>query len=53
MARENVTRGELDARAKANDYKRGVYQEDSRRDSNKHIDKVKQDRDAALDRNIL
>jgi hypothetical protein len=45
---------ELSALAKANGYQMGAYQEeDSRRDRNKHIDKVKKDQDAALDRYVL
>jgi hypothetical protein len=54
MARKKVTRNELNALAKANGYQRDTHQEeDSRRDRNKHIDKVKQDKDAALDRYVL
>jgi hypothetical protein len=53
MARKKVTKDELGARAKASGYKRGVYQEeDSHRDSDKYIDKIKQDEDASLDGNV-
>jgi hypothetical protein len=50
MARKKITADELNARAKANSYQRGIHdEEDSRRDYNWHVDKVKQDQDAVLD----
>ena len=51
MARKKITGDELNARAKANGYQRGAHRDkDSLRDRNKHVDKVKKDQDAALDR---
>jgi hypothetical protein len=48
------TADELNARAKANGYKRGVHrEEDSRRDRNKYTDDTIKDQDGALDRCIL
>ena len=46
---------ELNARAKANGYKRGGAhrEEDSRRDCNKHKDDTIKDQDKALDRYVL
>jgi hypothetical protein len=45
---------ELNARAKANSYKRGAHrEEDSRRDRNKHKDNTTKDQDGALDRYVL
>ena len=42
--RKQTTRGELNARAKANGYKRGAHrEEDSRRDCNKHKDDIIKD----------
>jgi hypothetical protein len=42
MARKKITGDELNARAKANSYQRGAYQEeDNRRDRNKHGDEIK------------
>jgi len=50
MARKNITEDELLARAEANGYQRGVHREnDGLRDRNKHIEKTKQDQNAALD----
>jgi hypothetical protein len=41
MGRKQTTRDELNARTKANGYKRGAHQEeDSRRDCNKHKDDI-------------
>ena len=54
MGRKKATVDELDARAEANDYQRGAHQEeDGRRNSNNHIDKVKKYQDSALDRYVL
>jgi hypothetical protein len=54
MARKKITGDELNARAKANGYRRGAHrEEDGRRNRNKHIDKVKRDQGAALDRYVL
>ena len=54
MARKKITGDELNARAKANGYQRGAHgEEDGRRNRNKHIDTVKKDQDAALDRYVL
>jgi hypothetical protein len=48
------TGDELNARAKANSYKRGVYrEEDSRRDYNKYKNDTIKDQDKALDRYVL
>jgi hypothetical protein len=48
------TGDELNARAKANGYKRGAHrEEDSRRDCNKHKDDTIKDQDKALDRYVL
>jgi hypothetical protein len=54
MAKKKITGDELSARAKANGYQRGVHRDkDSLRDQNKHVDKVKMDQNAALDRYVL
>ena len=54
MARKKVTGDELSARAKENGYQRGAHRDgDGLRDQNKHVDKVKKDQNAALDRYIL
>jgi hypothetical protein len=54
MAKKKITGAELAARAKVNNYHRGAYRDkDNLRDRNKHVDKVKRDQDAALDRYIL
>ena len=54
MARKKITADELSARARANGYRRGAHRDkDSLRDRNKHVDKVKKDQDAALDRYVL
>jgi hypothetical protein len=54
MARRKVTGDELSARAKENGYQWGAHRDkDSLRDQNKHVDKVKKDQNAALDRYIL
>jgi hypothetical protein len=54
MAKKKITGAELAARAKANGYQRGAYRDkDSLRDRNKHVDKVKRDQGAALDRYVL
>ena len=54
MERKKITEDDLNARAKANGYQRGAHREkDGRRNRNKHIDKVKKDQDAALDRYVL
>jgi hypothetical protein len=54
MAKKKITGAELAARAKANGYQRGVHRDkDSLRDRNKHVDKIKRDQDAALDRYVL
>ena len=54
MARKKIIWDELSARAKANGYQRGAHRDkDSLRDRNKHVDKVKRDQDAALDRYVL
>ena len=54
MAKKKITGAELAARAKANGYQRGAHRnKDSLRDRNKHVDKVKRDQDAALDRYVL
>ena len=54
MAKKKITGAELAARAKANGYQRGAHRDkDSLRDRNKHVDKVKRDQDAALDRYVL
>ena len=54
MARKRITGDEPYSRAKANGYQRGAHrEEDGRRNRNKHIDKVKKDQDAALDRYVL
>jgi hypothetical protein len=46
---EKATPDELEARAKANGYQRGTHwEEDSRRDCNKHKDKTKKIQDATL-----
>jgi hypothetical protein len=48
------TAEELNARAKANGYKKGAHrEEDSRRDRNKHMDDTLKDQDGALDRYVL
>jgi hypothetical protein len=48
------TGDELNARAKANGYKRGAHrEEDSRRDCNKHKDDTIKDQDKVLDRYVL
>jgi hypothetical protein len=53
MGRKKITGDELNARAKANGYKRGAHrEEDSRRDRNKHKDDTKKDQDGALDRYV-
>ena len=53
MAKKKITGAELAARAKANGYQRGAHRDkDSLRDCNKHVDKVKRDQDAALDRYV-
>jgi hypothetical protein len=54
MAKKKITGDELSARAKENGYQRGAHRdEDSLRDQNKHVDKVKRDQNAALDRYVL
>lgn len=54
MVRKKITVDELNARTKENGYQRGAHrEEDSRRDCNKHIDRVKRDQDGALDRYVL
>jgi hypothetical protein len=54
MAKKKITGAELTARAKANGYQRGAHRDkDSLRDQNKHVDKVKMDQNAALDRYVL
>jgi hypothetical protein len=54
MAKKKITGAELAAHAKANGYRRGAYRDkDSLRDRNKHVDKVKRNQDAALDRYVL
>jgi hypothetical protein len=54
MGRKQTTRDELNARTKANGYKRGAHrEEDSRRDYNKHKDDIIKDYDKALDRYVL
>ena len=46
---KRATPDELEARAKANSYRREAHrEEDSRRDCNKHEDKTKKDQDATL-----
>jgi hypothetical protein len=48
------TADELNARTKANGYKRGVHrEEDSRRDRNKYTDGAIKDQGGALDHYIL
>jgi hypothetical protein len=54
MARKKITGDELSAGAKANGYQRGAHRDkDSLQDQNKHVDKVKRDQNAALDRYVL
>jgi hypothetical protein len=55
MARKKITGDELNAHAKANGYQMGfAYRDkDSHRGRNKHVDKVKQDQEAALDRSVV
>ena len=54
MARKKITADELSARARANGYQRGAHRDkDGLRDRNKHVDKVKRDQEAALDRYVL
>jgi hypothetical protein len=54
IAKKKITEAELAARVKANNYQRGAHRDkDSLRDRNKHVNKVKRDQDAALDRYIL
>jgi hypothetical protein len=45
IGREKITGDVLNARAKANGYKKGQHREDSRRDCNKHKDDTKKDQD--------
>ena len=53
-ARKKTTGDDLSARGKENGYQRGAHRDkDSLRDQNKHVDKVKKDQNAALDRYIL
>ena len=53
MGRQKTT-DELNARDKANNYKRGAHrEEDSRREQNKYMDDTIKDQDGALDRYIL
>ena len=53
MPRQKVTADGLDARTEANGYQRGAHwEEDSRRDSNKHEDKTKKNYRAKLVRNL-
>jgi len=50
MTGKKDTVEEMDARATANSYQRGVYrEEDSRRDGNKHGNKARKDQDTMLD----
>ena len=54
MARKKATPDELEARAEVNGYQRGAHwEEDSRRDGNKHEDKTKKDQDATLDHYVM
>ena len=54
MARRNNIGDELGARAEANGYQRVAHQDkDSLRDQNKHVDKVKRNQNAALDRYVM
>ena len=54
MAKKKITGAELTGRAKANGYQRGAHRDkDSLRDQNKHVDKVKRDQKATLDRYVL
>ena len=54
MTRKKITGDELSARAKENGYQGGAHRDnDSLRDQNKYVDKVKMDQNAALDRNVL
>ena len=54
IARKKITGDELNARAKENGYQRDAHREKySLRDQNKHVDKVKKDQNAALDRYFL
>jgi hypothetical protein len=54
MARKKVTRDEPSALVRENGYWQGAYRDkDSLRDQNKHVDKVKIDQNAALDRYVL
>ena len=54
MAKKKITGAELTARAKANGYQMSAHRDkDSLRDQNKHVDKVKMDQNAALDRYVL
>lgn len=53
MPRQKVTADGLDARTEANGYQRGAHwEEDRRRDSNKHEDKTKKNYRAKLVRNL-
>ena len=52
--KKKITGDVLNARAKTNGYKRGTHwEEDSRRDRNKHKDDTKKDQGGALDRYVL
>jgi hypothetical protein len=54
MAKKKIIGDELSARVKENGYQRGAHRDkDSLRNQNKHVDKVKRDQNAALDRYVL
>jgi hypothetical protein len=54
MAKKKVTGDELNARAKANGYQRGIHRDkDNLRDQNKYVTTVKIYQNAMLDRYIL
>ena len=54
MVGKKITADELSACARANGYQRSAYRDkDGLRDRNKHVDEVKKDQDAALDRYVL
>ena len=54
MARKKATPDELEARAEVNGYQRGAHwEEDSRRDGNKHEDKTKKDQDTTLGHYVM
>ena len=54
MARKKATEDELSARAKENGHQPGARRDKgSLRDQNKHVDKVKKDQNAELDRYVV